>query len=100
MRHPLHPALVHFPAACCPLAVAADVAGLWMGETAWRWSGWLLAAGCAAAVLDMLAGMVELQRVPRAPPLRDDCVLMGPMRAEFSFFTALSHLRSSHLLSP
>src|SRR3546814_12668366 len=97
MRHPLHPALGHFPVACWPLAVAADVAGLWMGETAWRWSGGLLAAGCAAAVIAMLAGMVELPRVPEGAPMRDAWVHMGAMLAAFTFFTARLLLRLDHL---
>ena len=34
MRHPLHPALVHFPIACWSLATAADLAGLAFAEPA------------------------------------------------------------------
>src|SRR3546814_17519128 len=68
-----------------------------MGGTAWRWSGGLLAAGCAAAVIAMLAGMVELPRVPEGAPMRDAWVHMGAMLAAFTFFTARLLLRPDHL---
>lgn len=97
MRHPLHPALVHFPVACWSLAVAADVAGLWLGETAWRWSGGLLTFGCAMASIAMLAGMVELTRVPEGPPMQDAWIHMGAMLVAFTFFTARLLLRLDHL---
>lgn len=66
-----HPMLVHFPVACWSLAVTADVGGLWHGETVWRWSGGLLAVGCGMALIAILAGMIELPRVPEGPPMRD-----------------------------
>lgn len=69
-NHPLHPALVHFPVACWTLAVAADFAGLWLGESAWRWSGGLLAIGCGMAVVSVLAGLLELSHVPEGPAMR------------------------------
>lgn len=97
MRHPLHPAFVHFPVACWTLAVAADFAGVWLGETAWGWSGGLLAAGCTMAVPAMLAGMVELPRVPEGAPLRDAWVHMGAMLTAFAFFLARLLLRLAHL---
>src|SRR3546814_4276342 len=68
-----------------------------MGGTAWRWSGGLLAAGCAAGVIAMLAGMVELPRVPEGAPMRDAWVHMGAMLAAFTFFTARLLLRLDHL---
>lgn len=88
MRHPLHPALVHFPVACWSLAVAADVAGLWLGEAAWRWGAGLLAIGCGVAVVAMMAGMVELPRVPDGAPMRDAWIHMGAMLAAFTLFAA------------
>ncbi|MFD4836991.1 DUF2231 domain-containing protein [Achromobacter sp. NPDC058515] len=78
-RHPLHPALVHFPIACWSLAVAADYAGLWFGEAAWRWSGGLLAVGCIMALAAMLAGLIELPRVPQGSALRVAYWHMGAM---------------------
>src|SRR6185437_7671358 len=79
MRHPLHPALVHFPVACWSLAVLADFASLRFGTAAWSWSGGLLAVGCAMAVLAMLAGMLELARVPEGAALQDAWWHMGAM---------------------
>ncbi len=71
MRHPLHPALVHFPIACWSLAVAADIASLCFGEAAWRWSAGLLTVGCGMAIPAMLAGLRELSKVPEGQPLGD-----------------------------
>jgi uncharacterized membrane protein len=96
-RHPLHPAIVHFPIACWSLAVATDTAGRWLGETAWRWSGGLLIVGCAMALIAMIAGLVELPRVPEGPALRDTWLHMGLMLAAFSFFSARLLLRLDHL---
>lgn len=97
MRHPLHPAFVHFPIACWSLAVATDFSGIWFGEPIWRWSGGLLTVGCAIAVGAMVAGMVELSRVPEGAPMRDAWVHMGAMLTAFAFFTARLVLRLDHL---
>lgn len=97
MRHPLHPALVHFPVTCWSLAVATDVASLWLGEAAWHWSGGLLAVGCAMALVAMLAGMMELSRVPEGAPMRDAWVHMGAMLTAFTFFVVRLVLRLDHL---
>lgn len=78
-HHPLHPALVHFPVACWSLAVAADFAGLWMGESAWRWSAGLLTVGCVMALAAMLTGMFELSRVPDGSAMRTVWWHMGAM---------------------
>ncbi len=87
MRHPLHPALVHFPVACWTLAVAADFASPFVGEFAWRWSPGLLGVGCGMGLLAMLAGLLELSRVPKGPPLRDAYRHMGIMSLAFTLFT-------------
>ena len=96
MRHPLHPALVHFPVACWSLAVLADFASLRFGAAAWAWSGGLLTVGCTMAVLAMLAGMLELARVPEGVALRDAWWHMGAMLAAFTLFTARLLLRLDH----
>lgn len=95
-RHPLHPAIVHFPIACWSLAAIADFAGLWFGETAWQWSGGLLATGCGMALLTMVAGMMELPRIPEGPALRDTWLHMGLMLVAFGFFTTRLLLRLDH----
>ncbi|MBO1927230.1 DUF2231 domain-containing protein [Thiomicrorhabdus sp. 6S2-11] len=87
MRHPLHPALVHFPIACWTLAVLADFASLHFGEAAWRWSAGLLAVGCGMALLAMLAGLLELPKVPEGSPLRDTYWHMSLMLAAFMLFS-------------
>jgi len=87
---------VHFPVAGWSLAVAADVTGLWLGEAAWGWSGGLLAVGCAMAPIAMLAGMIELPRVPEGAPMTDAWLHMGGMLTAFTFFTARLFLRLDH----
>ncbi|MGV6819021.1 MAG: DUF2231 domain-containing protein [Parvularcula sp.] len=93
MRHPLHPAIVHFPIACWSLASIADFAGLWLGEASWQWSGGLLAVGCGMAVVAILAGMFELSKVPDGAPMRDTWAHMSAMLIAFGFFTARLVLR-------
>lgn len=102
MRHPLHPALVHFPIACWSLAVAADFASLYYGEQAWRWSSGLLAIGCGMALVAMLAGILELSRVPEGPPLRDTYRHMSFMLTAFSLFTVrlLLYLKQWQAIAP
>ncbi|HEX7387573.1 MAG TPA: DUF2231 domain-containing protein [Castellaniella sp.] len=97
MRHPLHPALVHFPIACWTLATGTDFASLWLGEASWQWSAGLLAIGCIVALAAMTAGLVELARVPDGPALRDTYLHMGLMLAAFTFFTARLMLGLNHL---
>lgn len=97
MRHPAHPALVHFPVACWSLATVADFASLWLGEPAWQWSGGLLAVGCSMAVLAMLAGLWELAQVPDGPALRDTYLHMGIMLTAFALFTTRLLTRMDHL---
>lgn len=97
MRHPLHPALVHFPIACWSLAVVADFAGLYFGEQAWRWSAGLLAVGCASALIAMIAGMVELARVPEGDALRDVYWHLGLMLSALALFSTRLLLRLDHL---
>ena len=97
MRHPLHPVFVHFPVACWSLAVVTDFASLWVGQTAWSWSGGLLAVGSATAVVAMLSGLVELVRVPEGAPMRDAWLHMGAMLTAFTFFVSGLMLRLDDL---
>jgi uncharacterized membrane protein len=87
VRHPLHPALVHFPIAFWTLAVVADFTSLHFGESAWHWSAGLLTVGCGMAVPAMLVGLLELTRVPEGPPLRDAYYHIGAMLLAFTLFT-------------
>lgn len=97
MRHPLHPLFVHFPVACWSLAVAVDFAGLHFGAAAWSWSPGLLAVGCGMALVAMLAGFVELARVPEGAALRDAWWHMGLMSGAFAAFATRLLLRLNHL---
>ncbi|MFT0533206.1 DUF2231 domain-containing protein [Castellaniella hirudinis] len=96
MRHPLHPALVHFPVTCWSLATLADFAGLWLGEFVWQWSAGLLAVGCMIALPAMAAGVMELSRVPDGPALRDVYLHMGLMLTAFSLYSARLVLGLDH----
>ena len=72
MRHPLHPALVHFPIACWSLATASDFAGVVSAAMPWRLAGILMAIGTAMAVMAMTAGFVEFLKVEAdSPAMRD-----------------------------
>jgi uncharacterized membrane protein len=103
MRHPLHPALVHFPVACWSLATTADFASLHFGEPAWRLAGTLLAIGLILSIPALLAGMYELTRIaPDSPAWRTVYLHMGAMSAALllyavSLFARLEHTR---LLAP
>jgi uncharacterized membrane protein len=70
MRHPLHPALVHFPIACWSLATAADAAGLagFGGASLTAAAAALLAIGVAAGLAAMLAGLFEFVRLGNGHP--------------------------------
>jgi uncharacterized membrane protein len=72
MRHPLHPALVHFPVACWSLATAADLASLAWGEPAWRFAGIVLLAGIGFSIPAMLAGFLELAKLAEDSPAIKD----------------------------
>jgi uncharacterized membrane protein len=80
VRHPLHPALVHFPIACWSLATFADSAGVWAGEPAWRFAGWLLVIGTATALAAMATGFMEFVKLavedPRAKHVTRHMVLV------------------------
>ena len=89
MRHPLHPALVHFPIACWSLASAADLASLYLGQRAWWLAGVLMATGLITAVPAMLAGFMELMRLPEdSPAIRDVNRHMIMVMAAFSLYLA------------
>ena len=67
-RHPLHPALVHFPVACWSLATIADLASPWLGRPAGWLAGVLLAIGTIAALSAMGAGLFEFARIAGDSP--------------------------------
>lgn len=94
MRHPLHPALVHFPIACWSLATAGDLASPFLGEPAWRLSGMLHVAGSALALPAMLAGFVELLKVAEdSPAIKIANRHMAVVMTAFCFYAASLFLR-------
>jgi len=71
MRHPLHPALVHFPIACWSIATGADIAGLWW-PAAITLAAAVLIIGLVSALAAMTAGLVELRRIGGQHPASRD----------------------------
>lgn len=103
MRHPLHPALVHFPVACWSLATFADFASLHWGEAAWRPAGQLLVIGCALSVPALLAGFFELTRLTDdSPAWRTLYLHMGAMSSALLLYVVSLFARLDHttLLAP
>ena len=72
MKHPLHPALVHFPIACWSLATMADLASLAWGKPAWMLAGVLLTVGTVTAIAAMATGFIELLKVDADHPATRD----------------------------
>ena len=99
MRHPLHPALVHFPIACWSLATLADLISGFVGQPAWWLAGVLMAIGLACAIPAMIAGFVELLRLPDdSPAIGDVNRHMAWVMAAFSLY-AISFLMRVHAMA-
>lgn len=89
MRHPLHPALAHFPIACWSLASASDLASLYLGQPAWWLAGVLMGIGLACAIPTMIAGFMELMRLPEdSAAIKDVNRHMIMVMAAFSLYLA------------
>jgi uncharacterized membrane protein len=73
VKHPLHPALVHFPVACWSLATLADLAGLYRTQwPLWQLAGAMLVVGCLAGLAAAAAGLAELLKLsPDSPAAAD-----------------------------
>lgn len=72
MKHPLHPALVHFPVACWSLATACDLASVLWSGVHWQLAGVLMAIGTLVATVAMAVGLIELPDLePGSAPSRD-----------------------------
>ena len=73
MKHPLHPALVHFPVACWSLATLADLAGFgWPHWPLSQFAGAMLVAGCIGGLAAAAAGLAELLKLPPDSPAAAD----------------------------
>jgi uncharacterized membrane protein len=102
-RHPLHPALVHFPVACWSLATIADLASPWLGQPAWWLAGVLLAIGTVTALAAMGAGLYEFARIPEGNPgLADARRHMLLAMAAWTLYAAslLLRLQGTTLVAP
>jgi uncharacterized membrane protein len=60
LRHPLHPALVHFPIGLLAGAAVADLAATLGAAVPWSVGGYLLAAGLVTGVVSALPGIIDL----------------------------------------
>ena len=102
-RHPLHPAVVHFPVACWSLATLADIASLWLGQPAWWLAGVLLAIGLLTALAAMATGLIEFVRIAAdSPALRDANRHMLLVMAAWTLYAAslVLRLQGTSLTSP
>ena len=69
MKHPAHPALVHFPIACWSLASGADGLALLVWPARLHLlAAVLIAIGCVSGLLAAVAGFVELLKLPTGHP--------------------------------
>ncbi len=104
MKHPAHPALVHFPIACWSLASCADGVALF----AWPMQLQLLAAvllaiGCVLGLLAAAAGFVELLKLPEGHPTeRTASIHMGFALTSWCLYAGSLFLRieQQHLIAP
>jgi uncharacterized membrane protein len=103
MRHPLHPALVHFPIACWSLATIADLAGLAYGKTVWDFASALMAIGVVTALAAMTTGLFELVKLGDGHAAEGDVQRhMGWALAAFACYVAslFLRLRGLHPVAP
>ncbi len=66
LGHPVHPAIVHFPVALLLSATIADVAWIAGLTSDTHFAAILMAAGLAAGLLAMAAGMVDLIKLEQS----------------------------------
>jgi uncharacterized membrane protein len=104
VKHPLHPALVHFPVATWSLASIGDVAGL-----AWQWSplqpfaGACMAIGVLAALAAMATGFMDFLKLPLDSPVARDArrhALSVGIAWTCYFTSLLLRLDGSTLIAP
>lgn len=95
MKHPLHPALVHFPIACWSLASAADGIGLfWSIAQLPLFAALLLLVGCASGLVAAGAGFQQLLKLPAEHPALSDVNLhMGMALSSWCLYAGSLFLR-------
>lgn len=68
-RHPLHPALVHFPVVFWTVTPVADLMQRFLGgDLWWRCAFWAIGGGLALALPAMVAGFLDLLALPAEHP--------------------------------
>ena len=73
--HPVHPLLVHFPAALWPTSLLWDILSYWPGGSVWaQMSFWCIALGLAVAVLAVTTGFMEYALLPDNHPAQKTAV--------------------------
>ena len=104
MRHPLHPALVHFPVACWSLATLADgLARVWQPAVLQPLAALLIGIGCIAGLAAAAAGFLELLKLADGHPAERIAYLhMGLALGTWCLYAASLGLRVDHrqLLPP
>lgn len=97
--HPIHPALVHFPLGLLLSATAVDLAevtGLWSEP---RFAALLMAAGLAAALPTMAAGLWDFGRLSESQvPVAQRH--MAAMALAWTGYAAALYLRRESLTGP
>ncbi|HEY7986612.1 MAG TPA: DUF2231 domain-containing protein [Methylophilaceae bacterium] len=102
-RHPLHPALVHFPIACWTLATVGDVVSPWWGIRAWWTSGMLLVLGTAMALPAMVSGLAEFSRIDeqnKALPIAERHMQLICITWSLYAASLFLHMDGRHLAPP
>jgi uncharacterized membrane protein len=104
MKHPAHPALVHFPIVCWSLASLADGAALFAWPVQLQLlAAVLLAIGCALGLLAAAAGFVELLKLPEGHPAeRTVTIHMSLALTSWCLYAGSLFLRieQQHLIAP
>ena len=98
MKHPVHPALVHFPIACWSLASGADGVALlvWPAQLQLL-AAVLIAMGCVLGLLAAAAGFVELLKLPEGHPAeRTASIHMGFALTSWCLYAGSLFLRIEH----
>lgn len=95
MKHPLHPALVHFPIAAWVMATALDgLALVWQPWLLQTFAATLMLVGCATGLVAAAAGFVELLKLPNGhPALRTANLHMGMALATWCLYVGSLLLR-------
>ena len=97
-HHPIHPALVHFPIAFLTAASLCDLATLIGFQSAWPPTFPLLGLGLSTALLAMIAGFIDLQKLQGNEPAEKTANLhMMFIGAAWCFYLTALLLRNDQM---